>query len=70
MKATSQQAHERAEAVFKKKEAQLREGQKAMAEYQAEGRAIRDRTARLKALRLAREAEAPGKAAAKAGARR
>jgi hypothetical protein len=43
------------EALFKK-EQQLREGQQAMAEYQAELRAMRDKTARLRALRLARDA--------------
>jgi hypothetical protein len=34
----------------------LREAQQAMAEYQAELRAMRDKTARLRALRLARDA--------------
>ena len=47
--------HRRAEALFKK-EQQLREGQQAMSEYQAELRAMRDKTARLRALRLARDA--------------
>lgn len=55
MKTTAQQAHDRAEAAFKKKETQLREGQAAMAEYNAARIAIRERTARLRALRLARE---------------
>ena len=45
----------RAEALFKK-ERQLREGEKAMAEYQAGQQAIREKTARLRALRLARVA--------------
>ena len=49
------EAHRRAETLFKK-EQQLREGQQAMAEYQAELRAMRERTARLRALRLARDA--------------
>jgi hypothetical protein len=53
---TSQQAHDRAEAAFKKKETQLVEGQKAMAECNARRLALREKTARLKALRLAREA--------------
>jgi hypothetical protein len=44
--------HDRAEALFKRKQVQLREGQQAMAEYQAEQRAVRDKTARLRALRL------------------
>jgi len=46
----------RAEALFKKEE-QQREGQKAMAEYLKERQAELDKTARLRALRLAREAE-------------
>jgi hypothetical protein len=45
----------RAEAVFKKKELQLREGEKALAEYHAQGQATRDNTARLRAARLANE---------------
>jgi len=45
----------RAEALFKK-EQQLREGQQAMAEYQVELLAMREKTARLRALRLARDA--------------
>ena len=35
--------------------ARVREGQQAMAEYQAELRAMREKTARLRALRLARD---------------
>ena len=50
----SDEAHRRAEALFKK-EQQSREGQQAMAEYQAELRAMREKTARLRALRLARD---------------
>jgi hypothetical protein len=49
-------ARDRAEAAFKKKEQQLREGQQAMAEYQAARAATREKTARLRALRLARDA--------------
>ena len=56
MKTNSQEAHARAEAAFKKKETQLREGQKAMAEYRAKRFAVSERTARLRALRLARDA--------------
>ena len=48
-------ARERAEAAFKKKEQQLREGQQAMAEYEAARAATREKTARLRALRLARD---------------
>jgi hypothetical protein len=51
----SDEAHRRAEALFKK-EQQLREGQQAMAEYQVELRAMREKTARLRALRLAHDA--------------
>ena len=47
-------ARDRAEAAFKKKEQQLREGQQAMAEYHAARSATREKTARLRALRLAR----------------
>ena len=50
-----------AEAIFKK-ENQLKEAAEAMAEYQAANRAIAERTARLRQLRLAKEAaEATGK---------
>ena len=45
----------RAEALFKK-EKQMREGAKAMAEYEATQQATREKTARLRALRLARDA--------------
>jgi hypothetical protein len=54
MKPTSQQA--RAEAIFKRKEEQRLDAPKAMAEYVAKAAALRERTARLRALRLAREA--------------
>jgi hypothetical protein len=56
LRVNSHQPHERAEALFKKKQEQLREGQQAMAEYQAERHAVREKTARLRALRLARDA--------------
>jgi hypothetical protein len=45
----------RAEAVFKQEE-RLRNGQQAMAEYEANRVAVREKTARLRALRLARDA--------------
>jgi hypothetical protein len=48
-------ARARAEANFKKEE-RAREGAKAMMEYQADGRIVREKMARLKALRLAKEA--------------
>ena len=53
-------ARDRAEAAFKKKEQQLREGQQAMAEYHAACAATREKTARLRALRLARLARDAG----------
>jgi hypothetical protein len=51
----SKDVMERAEASFKKEE-RAREGAKAMREYEAESRAVHEKTARLKALRLAKEA--------------
>jgi hypothetical protein len=48
-------ARARAEALFKKEE-QRREGEQAMAEYQAERLATLEKTARLRAMRLARDA--------------
>jgi len=51
----SKQTHDRAEASFKK-EQRAQDGAKAMAEYEAAGVAAREKTARLKALRLAKEA--------------
>ena len=56
----------RAEANFKKEE-RAKDGAKAMIEYQTDGRLLREKTARLKALRLAKEAadkETAGKPAA------
>ena len=46
----------RAEARFKQ-EARALDGQKAMTEYEAQVLAIREKTARLRALRLAKEAQ-------------
>ena len=48
-------ARDRAEAIFKKKQERLLDGQKATAEYEAAGLATREKTARLRALRLARD---------------
>jgi len=45
-------AEARAASLFKK-EQQAREGAKAMAEYEASAQALRERTKRLRALRLA-----------------
>jgi hypothetical protein len=53
----SDQAQQRAERNFKKEE-RAQDGRKAMIEYEAEARATRKKTERLKALRLAKEAQA------------
>jgi hypothetical protein len=52
----SKEAQARAEAAFKRKELQAREASKAMAEYQAAGLAEREKTARLRLLREAKQA--------------
>jgi Tfp pilus assembly protein PilX len=52
----TKRARDRAEAAFRKKEQQQREGQQAMAEYEAARAAMREKTARLRSLRLARDA--------------
>jgi len=54
---TSDQARRRAERIFKKEE-RARDGSAAMIEYQADAIATREKTARLKALRLSKEAHA------------
>jgi hypothetical protein len=51
----SNKAHDQAEASFKKQERQAREGAKAMTDYEAVGRAVREKTARLRSLRLAKQ---------------
>src|SRR5436305_874409 len=53
--ASSKDAQKRAESSFKREE-RARDGTKAMQEYVDEARAIAERTARLRALRLAKEA--------------
>jgi len=53
--AKSNDARARAEASFRKEE-RAKEGAKAMMEYQADSRMVREKTERLKALRLAKEA--------------
>jgi hypothetical protein len=54
-------AHRQANAAFKKEE-RAREGAQARQEYESAGDAIREKTARLRSLRLAKEtAEAPKK---------
>lgn len=56
MATPSKEARERAEQKFRKKEIEARDASKAMAEYQAGLVAQREKTARLKALRQAKEA--------------
>ena len=55
MSVNTDEARRRAETLFKK-EQQVREAQQAMTEYQAGLRMMREKTARLRALRLARDA--------------
>jgi hypothetical protein len=50
----SEQARQQAEAVFKRKE-QAREGKKTMSEYKVKEQAMSEKSARLRALRLARD---------------
>jgi hypothetical protein len=52
---SSDEARARAEANFRKEE-RAKDGAKAMTEYQANSRMVREKTERLKALRLAKEA--------------
>lgn len=52
----SKEAKERAEASFRKKEDRAREAVSAMKDYERQQGAVREKTARLKALRLAKEA--------------
>jgi hypothetical protein len=53
--AQSSEARTRADASFKKEE-RAKDGAKAMMEYVANGKSVRQKMARLKALRLAKEA--------------
>lgn len=55
MTTASDAARARAEANFKKEE-RAKEGAKAMMEYQANNRLVREKTEKLRALRLAKEA--------------
>ena len=66
---TLDQARQRAERNFQREERAL-DGRKAMTEYEAEARAIREKTARLKALRLAKEAQQTEEPPAKPAKRR
>jgi hypothetical protein len=52
----SRETSDRASTALQKKEERLRDGQLAMSEYLADKRAMHERTARLRALRLARDA--------------
>jgi hypothetical protein len=61
----SEVVRHRAEASFKKKELQVRQSAEAAADYEAAGRAVEKNTARLKALRLAKEERDRQAAAAK-----
>jgi hypothetical protein len=54
---SSDDARQRAEKSFRQ-EARALDGQKAMTEYEAQVLAIREKTSRLRALRLATEAQA------------
>ena len=54
---TADQARQRVERNFKREE-RVKDGRKAMIEYEAQAVATRKKTARLKALRLANEAQA------------
>jgi len=50
------EAKDRAEAIFKKKEDRAREITMAMKQFEEQINGVRERTARLKSLRLAKEA--------------
>lgn len=60
---TKTDARQLADTKFKKKEMQLLDGRMAMAEYEAARRAANENTARLRALRMARDAAAASAAA-------
>ncbi len=61
---------ERADASFKRKQTQAHEATKAMADYEASMTATRAKTARLKMLRLAKEAAAKAPPAAAKAAKK
>lgn len=52
----AEEARQRAETKFEKVKNASRESDKVWAQHEAEGRAVRAKTARLKSLRLAKEA--------------
>ena len=64
----SEEARRRADASFKRKEIRVREGAQAVADYEADARAVEKNTARLRALRLARDEGDRQAAAAKKSA--
>jgi len=51
----SEQARQQAEAAFKRKEEARVEGKKAISHYKAKEQAMREKSERLRALRLARD---------------
>jgi len=55
MMSNSREAGPRAEASFKRKEEQARQATKAWEEYEAQRRAVAEKTERLRALRLAKK---------------
>jgi hypothetical protein len=61
----SNEVRRRADASFKRKDLQVRERVTALADYEATLRAVEKNTARLKALRLARDEQGEPAAAAK-----
>jgi hypothetical protein len=61
----SNEVRRRADASFKRKDLQVRERVTALADYEATLRAVEKNTARLKALRLARDEQGEQAAAAK-----
>lgn len=67
----SKEGRELAEAKFAKAQKAKQAGAKAMAQYEADARAVREKTTRLRSLRLAKEAaDAAGLAEAKKPARK
>jgi len=62
----SKEARARAESSFKRKEEQARQGATAWAEYEAQRRAMAEKTERLRAIRLAKEAAQSKEAAERA----
>ncbi len=56
MSTNSPETSDRGSTALQKKEERLRDGQQAMSEYLADRRALHERTAKLRALRLARDA--------------